>query len=153
MIWGIDIGVRSAFLAGLDAGQVTFLEEIAVPTKAVRSLELGILTTRISEFVRPDDEVFVETPPLAGPRNLSTFAALNQTLGAILAKVGGRPVNVMLWKHDVVGKGDASKDEISTWLREEHPAFHLLAGGNQNLVDAICIALYGEQLVSRADAL
>jgi len=153
VIWGIDLGVRSAYLAGLNDGDLLFMEEILVPLKPVRSLELDVLVTRALEFVDPLDDVFVETPPLAGPRNIGTFGHLNQTLGAVLAGIGGREVNVMSWKKDVVGKGNATKDEVAAWLRDKHPRFHTMAGGNQNLVDATCIALYGEQLITRADAL
>lgn len=154
MIWGIDLGVRSAYLSGLNPESGAWLmAEVTVPQRPVRSLELGALVTRVGEHVREEDEVFIECPPMAGSRNIGTFGALNQVLGALLGRIGGTPVNVMQWKQAVVGKGNASKDEVRAWLEVHNHQAWFLSAGDQNSVDAACIALYGEMLISRADAL
>jgi Holliday junction resolvasome RuvABC endonuclease subunit len=153
LIWGIDLGVRSAFLACLDGDELVYVEKIEIPSKVVRSIELDHLVAQAREFIAPEDDVFLEAPPMAGPRNIGTFGELHQTLGALLSCVGGRTVNVMSWKKDVVGKGNATKDEVTEWLRVHHPGYHAQCRGNQNLVDATCIALYGSLVMDRAEVL
>lgn len=153
MIWGIDLGVRSVHLAGMDGNELVYLETIETPLRVVRSLELAALGKRSTEFIAPEDDVFVEKPPMAGPKNLGTFGELHQVYGTMLSHVGGREANVMSWKKEVVGHGNATKDEVKAWLTEHHPGKAAQCRGNQNLVDAICIALYGQSVVSRAELL
>ncbi len=67
--------------------------------------------------------------------------------------MGGRTVNVMAWKKDIVGKGNASKDEVAAWLEVHHPDYYEQCHGDQNLVDATCVALYGRLVMDRAEVL
>lgn len=55
--------------------------------------------------------------------------------------------NVSSWKKRVVGKGNATKGEVSEHLRLRRPALFAEAGGNQDLIDASCIAIYGQQIL------
>lgn len=153
MIWGIDLGVRSVHLAGFDGDELVYLETIETPKRVVRSLELGTLGKRATEFIAPEDDVFVEKPPFAGPKNISTYGELHQVFGAMLSHVGGREANVMTWKADIVGNGRATKSDVSHWLQDHHEPYSSQCGGNQNLVDAVCIALYGRLVIHRAKAL
>jgi len=153
LIWGIDIGVRSAYLVCLDGDEIAYAEKIESPGKVVRSLELDRIVAQAKEFIAPEDDVFIEAPPMAGPRNIGTYGELNQTLGALLSAVGGRTVNVMSWKKDVVGKGNATKDEVKDWLFTHHLDMHVACKDNQNLIDAACIALYGRLVMDRAEVL
>ena len=153
MIWGIDLGVRSVHLAGLDGDDLVYIESIEVPKRVVRSLELDTLGKRATEFIDPEDDVFVEKPPFAGPRNIETFGSLHQVYGTMLSHVGGREANVMTWKHDVCGDGRADKAAVSRWLEDHHPLYSHQCVKDQNKVDAVCIALYGKLVIARAGVL
>jgi Holliday junction resolvasome RuvABC endonuclease subunit len=153
VIWGIDLGVRSVHLAGFEGDELVYLESIETPKRVVRSLELDSLGKRATEFVAADDDVFVEKPPFAGPKNVATFGELHQVFGTMLSHVGGRDANVMSWKKAVIGDGMATKGDVSDWLREHHEPYSAQCGGDQNLVDAICIALYGKIVIARAEVL
>jgi len=74
------------------------------------------------------------------------------TSGAIQGALyeAGIPIqiaNVSSWKKLVVGKGNATKEEVSEYLRLRWPAVYKRAGGNQDAIDAACIAIYGQRLL------
>jgi len=154
MIWGIDLGVRTAHLAGFEDDELVHLVSIGYAKKLPhRSMELMGIQAQAQEYIAPEDDVWVERPPLAGPKNLTTFADLNQVFGVLMAAVGGREAIVPVWKHDVCGNGRMTKAEVSHWLKDHHRPYSDECGGDQNLVDAVCIALYGRQVAARAQAL
>lgn len=153
MIWGIDLGVRSVHLAGMNGNDLIYTETLETPKRVVRSLELDSLGKQALEFISVEDDVFVERPPFAGPKNVRTFGELHQVFGTMLSHVGGREAENMSWKAAVCGNGRASKDDVSRWLREHHEPYSAQCGGNQNLVDAVCIAIYGGLVISRTEAL
>jgi hypothetical protein len=154
VIWGIDLGVRTAHLAAFDGDELVHLVSVGYEKKQPhRSMELAGLQAQVQEYVAPEDDVWVEKPPLAGPRNLATFGDLNQTYGAVLAAAGGREAIVPVWKRDVCGNGRMTKAEVSRWLKDHHRPYSDRCGGDQNLVDAVCIALYGKVVEARAKTL
>lgn len=55
------------------------------------------------------------------------------------------------WKKEVVGHGNPGKPAIGSWLEQHQPELASLAGGDQDLIDAACIALYGAGVLARAD--
>lgn len=147
MIWGVDLGVRSAHLFCVDQPQTV---SVVIPKMTKRGLELRALRHQLSEFITREDVVFVEEPPLAGSRNVRTFAALNQVYAIVLSSTSeAYSVEVGTWKKQVVGKGNATKEEVSTWLEVDHSAYSALCGDDQNLRDAACIALYGRAVLDR----
>lgn len=141
---GIDLGLRSAYLAFIDNEDSLFLEQIVLkPNKMDRVQEL----TEIFDFCFPlinGDKVFIEEPVVAGARNLRTSLQIAQTAGVVLLASGRgtRLVPVTSWKKGVIGKGNATKEEISAWLAQKYPKYYKMCNGDQNLVDATCIALY-----------
>lgn len=137
-IWGVDLGVRSAYAAC--TGRVTSIE--LKPKKHSRSEELRLLHVWAQETFGPEDVVYVEEPPLAGRRNLRVFLHLAQTSGVIASACRATLVPVASWKKGTVGNGAASKDLVAEWLRTKHPSLHSACAGDQNLVDATCISLY-----------
>jgi Holliday junction resolvasome RuvABC endonuclease subunit len=52
-------------------------------------------------------------------------------------------VYVQQWKKLIVGRGNASKDQVSASLRLRWPALHKQSQGDGDIIDAISIALYG----------
>jgi hypothetical protein len=157
VIFGVDLGVRSFAIVGLyEEDEVGEHPHIAKFFEMVRGRtryhELRAITQEIQELVLEDDILFVEEPPLAGVRNIRTFAALNQTAAVILSATAaqGYLVPVDSWKKATLGTGGTGKPVVAEWLSLQHPDLHKFCGGNQNLVDAACIALYGQQLVRSA---
>ncbi|MFE9742938.1 hypothetical protein [Streptomyces sp. NPDC006477] len=57
-------------------------------------------------------------------------------------------VNVQTWKKLVVGKGNASKPEVSEWVHENWPVAYDLAGGDQDLLDAAAINRHGNMVLN-----
>jgi Holliday junction resolvasome RuvABC endonuclease subunit len=151
MIWGIDLGVRSVHLAGIE-GYGHYTDTFTVPIQVIRSFELDKIKAYLAgSGISEDDDVFVETPPMV--RNIRTHGEMHQVLGTVLSTVGGREVNVSSWKQATVGAGNADKISVSRWLKENHPSYSAQCGGDQNLVDATCIALYGQHVLSVSEVL
>lgn len=154
MVWGVDLGVRSASLAGIDdegrlelitIGRGTPKGKIADQLATIRAEELAQLSTDMTMYVSAQDYVFVEEPPAAGAMNLRTYGKLSMAAGAVVAGSLAPTVLVPVdtWKKKVVGKGGVSKALISRYLSQSHPIYAELCHSDQNLVDATCIALYG----------
>lgn len=60
--------------------------------------------------------------------------------------------NVSSWKKQVVGKGNATKEDVGEYLRLRWPAIYARTGGNQDAIDASCIALYGQRVLGNGMA-
>ena len=103
------------------------------------------------------DQVWIEDTLVGNNRKYSL--ELTETKGAVLGRLGGIPnldvrmVNVATWKKQVVGDGHASKDAIRDYIHVTHGAYAPLCGDDQDLYDACCIALYGQQIRSIATGL
>ena len=54
--------------------------------------------------------------------------------------------NVSSWKKSVVGKGNATKDDVRQSLRLGWPSLYATVGEDQDLCDAACVAVYGRGL-------
>lgn len=152
--WGVDLGVRSATLAGIGPGDRFELLSIGRPTPKgkisdqgphERWVELAQLARTIHDLVHPGDFVYLEEPPVAGARNLRTYGKLSMAAGAVTSASQAPVILVPVdtWKMAVLGKGGLSKDEVSRRLCALHPKYSLLCDNDQNRVDATCLALYG----------
>lgn len=100
--------------------------------------------------------LFCEEPVLAGARNIRSTILIAETVGLVLSMpIPTRLIEVSTWKKIAVGNGHASKDDVSNWLKVEHPGYHHLCGGNQDLIDAAAIAVAGDSRMdpSRSGAL
>jgi Holliday junction resolvasome RuvABC endonuclease subunit len=51
------------------------------------------------------------------------------------------------WKKQVIGFGNANKDQVSEWLRNTHPTFHASCT-SQDGIDSICIGLSAQALLA-----
>lgn len=157
-VWGIDLGVRSVTLVGLradvDGSPYMFYAATwgSKPPKSVRNAppetrwnELVSIRSFIDVYIRRDDVLYVEEPPLAGRRDVRTALRLAQVAGAVVATSSAPTflVEVSTWKKEVVGRGNADKAQVAEWLATNHPNWSRLCDGDQNKVDALCIALYG----------
>lgn len=147
MIWGVDLGTRKVNLIGFDGPILRTIADIVAPPSS-RGEELDHIRAEIETITYYDSEpvIFVEEPPKV--RNMRTFLHLAQTCGAVMSlPCPTYCVPVASWKKATVGKGNASKQEVSTWLRENYGAYYDLCGADQDRVDATCIGLYGQQIV------
>jgi len=100
--------------------------------------------------------VFVEHP-LVGRAGAHATIVQAQVQGIVLGlalrygAAGAYEVNVKTWKKAIVGNGNADKDKVAQWVRDHQPALAALAGDDQDLLDAACIALYGRQVIERSE--
>lgn len=134
---GIDLGVRS-----LHISSKARCWSIIAP-KTQRSEELQFLAQSLSETFHKDEiYAFVEEPVVAGARNIRTSLQMAQVCGVVLSALNGEVVPVSTWKKAVVGKGNASKDEVKEWLFNSKRDFP--ASAKQDHIDATCIRIYGE---------
>lgn len=152
--WGVDLGVRSFHAAGLHPSYLELFAYEHPLTGLVRDQgiwdrvrELYAVGTSITPLIMPGDQVGLEEPPLAGAKNIRTFLGLSQVSGVVGvgAKHGGGEVTfvpVDSWKKGTVGRGGADKELVAAWLKRTYPGYHDQCAGNQNFVDAVCIALY-----------
>jgi Holliday junction resolvasome RuvABC endonuclease subunit len=153
MIAGVDIGIRGFHVVGLDDnGSCKYFQSFDRSKGKSRYQELRDIAMQMQEFVLDKDVLFIEEPPLAGMRNIRTAFQLNQVAGVILSATSaqGYLVPVGSWKKAVCGAGGFGKADVADWLsRNRHDLFEL-ARGNQNLLDAACLALYGLQTLGKA---
>lgn len=152
MIFGVDLGVRSFHLFGVPQGEEKPLAMSFEVEKSSRWEELSALARLFSERVHFTDLVFMEEPPYV--RNYRTYLGLAQTCGALTAVSLGSTYHVPVdsWKKDIVGRGGASKELVANWLAEQHQDLFIRCASNQNLMDAACLAIYGEQKYLAAHA-
>jgi Holliday junction resolvasome RuvABC endonuclease subunit len=158
MILGIDPSSRklACFVLGPERA---WTKNLVVPNKLKDRPEvLGQLAEQVDElFSEVDFEaVFVEQP-LVGRGGAHATIVQAQVQGLVLARAhraatpGVYTVNVKSWKKQVVGNGNADKAAVAAWLETHQPVLAGLAAGDQDLVDAACIALYGRAVLERAE--
>jgi Holliday junction resolvasome RuvABC endonuclease subunit len=141
--WGVDLGVRSLYVARLEDGDLSLYSHHSLQIhKQSRHKELKTLHVWLSDTVG-EGQVWIEEPPLAGARNIRTFLHLSQVSAVAGLVEGSDYVEVSTWKKGTVGNGAAGKELVANWLRARFPRFHDLCGGDQNFIDATCIALWG----------
>ena len=146
MIWGVDLGTRKLAFFALDALHTgSYVANVPVSNRGLELTDLQKQMCRILE-IDPEPVIFIEEPPKV--RNMRTFLHLAQTCGMVLSYPARTYcVPVASWKKATVGKGNASKEEVASWFREEYPAHYDLCAGDQDRVDAACICLYGQEVV------
>lgn len=146
MIYGVDLGMRSLYIYG-DGAQFRLVVERSDRYREIRTLSEWVALT-----FEPEDAVFYEEPVLAGPKNIRTMIGLAQTSAALLAGSTARCYGVAVteWKKEVVGRGNAKKQEVAEWLRENDRTCFDVCNGDQNFFDAACIQKYGKAVMSKA---
>jgi hypothetical protein len=143
IVWGIDLGVRSLYVARLVDGDLSLHSHNSLRIhEQDRFVELSILRQWLGLFP-PAGSWYVEEPPLAGARNLQTFLHLAQVSGVVACCTPAVLVPVSSWKKGTVGNGAAGKELVAKWLRARFPRFYDQCDGDQNYIDATCIALWG----------
>ena len=108
------------------------------------------------ELAESDDVyVYIEYPVLGrgGPGSTIPQALINGALQAGAHMAGGKvfSVNNAHCKKVVIGKGNASKDDIKAWVRKAWPGLYEKIGKDQDLCDSAMIYVYGKRVVERRD--
>lgn len=155
-VWGIDLGVRSFYAAGIHPNGRLELFSTVIKTKGKisdqscveRGQELHSLSVALDQVVRASsDQLYIEEPPMAGQRNIRIFLKLAQVSGVLGALgISTTYVPVDTWKMEVCGAGGRSgmdKERVSQRLRAISQSYYEKCAGDQNFTDATCIALYG----------
>jgi Holliday junction resolvasome RuvABC endonuclease subunit len=150
-VWGVDPGTRKIACFGIDIESNETMYFAFETKKDSRWKELRAIRHRLSQLHVQSGVVFCEEPVLAGARNIRTTIGIAQTVGVAMST--GLPsylVEVSTWKKQTVGKGNADKAGVSDWLRQEYEAYFRSCDGNQDIVDAAAIAVYGRDVVLRS---
>ena len=96
---------------------------------------------------------FIERPVVGrgGVQSSIKQAMVSGVLQAALLEFGWSVylVHPSTWKTAIVGKPTAAKDEVARSLEDQWPEAHSLANGDQDLVDAAAICLYGVAIHAR----
>jgi Holliday junction resolvasome RuvABC endonuclease subunit len=142
-IGGVDCGGSKIAIATLQQGQLS--THVLVSKEKDRHGALRDVGAFAALYLNYCDVVYVEKP-LVG-RGVAASLQIAQIAGAVLSHLSVPTyfVPVGTWKKAVTGNGNAPKGLVGNTLRELHPGYSQLCGGDQDLVDATCIALYGEQ--------
>lgn len=120
-----------------------------------RDTELEMMGGFFDDLPVPS-KIAVESPVVAGSRNLRTALDMAMTAGAVVAgaRRAGAEVHLVppaLWKKTVVGKGNATKEEVAAFVRSADSRFAAAAEGDQDLVDAFCISRWCQAQASGLD--
>lgn len=104
---------------------------------------------------RGDVYAFIESPVLGrgGPGSTIPQAQINGALIAGLQMAGANvtPVNNSRVKKEVVGRGNANKDDIRQWVHDYWNDLYVKIEKDQDLCDSAMIYQYGSQVVNLRD--
>lgn len=153
MIYGVDPGCRKLALFGVELDGSRFVAKAWTAPTSSRGLEVSTLQGHLRRVVDRDPEavIFCEDAIVAGARNLQTTIQLAHTVGMVLSQ---EPMTYLApvgkWKKETTGNGSSDKQGVSDWLRLEYPEYFAACDGNQDIVDAAAIAVYGRGVVLRS---
>lgn len=162
---GIDLGIHKVALSVFTAGDSGFTMYAAdayqsdARERDIQLMELAAFCFHIAQF-HDADSVWVEKPILGNNHKYSLQLA--ETFGAVLSDLAMmrmqngldiRSVDNKVWKKEVVGSGNASKEDIRNYIHDVHPPYAAFCGTDQDKYDATCVGLYGLAILDRASHL
>ena len=152
MLAGIDPSTKRVAIVGANLDLSDPWAEVvtlASPRQTYRPEATAIAVAQVERVLRGHgvDLTFIEEP-LVGRGGVRTALLLGYVAGAVQAGAVQasrqvRLVNVQTWKRSIVGKGNALKPEVSEAVRLRWPEMHRRVAGDQDLIDAAAIFLYG----------
>ena len=153
-VYGVDLGVRKAHFFGIGPDNETELFSAKLDKSQHRGFELQKIFYLINDHFKDVNAAFyIEEPPLAGMKNVRVFMKLAQISGVVAVAVPRKPefVPVSEWKKQVVGKGNAKKEDIKSWLCEHYQYYSAQCertdSDSQDYSDAACLAIYGSKVL------
>lgn len=161
IIVGADVSSsRLALVACDEGGNLLALRKFALAKRSgPDAVYEGYRQTRrfLKQFTGLTVYVFIEDA-LAGRGGVKATKVQAYTNGGVQAASYGRAegvylVNVGTWKKAIIGKGNATKDEVASCIQEIWQEAGEEAGNDQDLLDAAAIALYGAGVVRRGTAM
>lgn len=147
---GIDFATARIAIACPSLGE--FHEVILTPGDNIGALDVLAETTwNVVTTIRAE-LVVVESPIQGMSRNVRTGIQMAMVAGAIVVAARQAGAEVILaapaeWKKAVVGFGNANKADVSTFLERHLPGLYTQCR-SQDMVDAVCIALYAEEILA-----
>ena len=155
-VMGIDLSSRKIAIVRLSGddyeSHTVEIEKLPNRPDELSALQEGVegLMDRFSS-----SWVYIEAPVVGrgGARPTVLQAQVDgivQSAAVRFGHLGAYSVNNKTWKKDVVGNGNAGKDDTKSWLAAYHPVLTDLCGDDQDLVDAAGVALYGRAVIERA---
>lgn len=159
---GIDLGIRKTALAAWGENGLVLTEawETPSPHRANQLSDLAMYAMGFAAMWEPD-YIFIEDT-LVG-NNVKYSLQLTEHKGALLAALGPLMrltglkgvfmVNNKVWKKEVLGNGNSTKEDVRHYLESQDGAYPALCGNDQDRIDAACIGLYGYIIAKRAQAL
>lgn len=166
-LMGIDLGARKVSWSVFVDGELETAGAYEFKPRSTRALELVHLVEALPwDHVFDASKVFIEEPPVG--RSVRASLLLAQTAGALAYAIQNDSpaanvhlVENMSWKKAITGSGSAKKEEIAAWLEQSHESWFRdfclyerpKAGTTvqQDVVDAVCIGLYGVELHRRTE--
>lgn len=157
VVVGVDPSSRklAAIIGGVQADVSAVTYEIkALPQDKPHACLIAYQWAEALVTDQPGREVYVavELPVFGrgGPGSTIPQAQINGALLAGVTAAGGEVllVNNARAKKQIVGKGNASKEEIRQWVEREWPGLFTVIGEDQDLCDATMIWQYGVAAVT-----
>lgn len=143
MIYGIDCSMRRVAIACPEQ-QWTTTTKLSAKVGHVDAMHQ--LKAFAGYVIPPDSSVWIESPVVAGARNIQSTLKAALSTGAVVAALEQstvRMVAISSWKKAVCGYGAADKDGVAAWLECSDEVLSSACHGDQDCIDATCIALYG----------
>lgn len=149
IVYGVDPSLSSSGIAWITDGDLTGFAKIVTPAKRPLPERLKTIYDQfcgLLDRLRPD--VVVMEDQYAG-KNVKTYAKLNQVRGVMVLAVAQKGIDFVTFtptqiKRTVAGKGNASKDDIITAVKDLYPGFNRylssISGKIDDIADAIGIA-------------
>jgi Holliday junction resolvasome RuvABC endonuclease subunit len=158
---GIDLGVHKIAMALFINNELADAISWEAPYNIPRDRQLRELAGVAYDWGlgHDADQIWVEEPLMGNNHKYSL--AISELKGAVLSHLNVlrsrgcdiRTVNVSSWKREVVGKGNATKEQVSNYIDATHPDYAPFCDGDQDRIDACCVGLYGLRISARADGL
>ncbi len=155
LIAGIDLGGSKITVAYFNQSGLHALshnESMAKKASRAHRLYEAVSLTTTFHLWNETKYFFIEEPLIG--RGVRASLQIAQCAGALLHEIGmhGNGDNSMLvpvgeWKKKIVGKGNADKSYVADWLKANEYEYYERCNGNQDLIDATCIGLYGTKIV------
>ena len=161
-VLGIDLGTRKAALSLFIDTELFLARDFESRESSPRQQQLRYLAQVVYDFCDNYEPDWVWIEGIIVGNNRKYSLALAEVKGAILSELalleekqlfGIDWVDNTRWKKEIIGSGNATKEEIQNWVKENHPPYAVLCGEDQDKYDATCIGLYGVRIVERSESL
>lgn len=153
---GIDLGTRKIAVSSYTGEEnLEYCLAFTASEKWSRPTQLRFLADTLFDLLdsTQPDHVFMESVIVGNNRKYSI--GLAEVAGALMSNTPDplpetHRIDNKTWKKQLIGNGNATKQDIALWLKTEYPRYSLQCAGDQDRVDATCIALQGSRIAGWA---